>query len=240
MGMTHDELKELLAPYALGAVTTEEERAVKSHIKSCEECMREAEGFSGAAASLALAVDEAPVPAGFADAILAQVQSERPEVSSAPAVSWWYRWRIAVAGVAAVSVAATIVLASALVALRGEVRQYESAVPPLVQGEGMTLEGAGGAVARMVPTEDGATFFASGLGEAPDRRTYQLWLMECEDPEDVATCVPTSVGTFDVAGGIAVLETGSSLEGYDRAAVTVEPEGGSEAPTTTPVIISAA
>lgn len=239
--MTHDELKALIAPYVLGAVSIEEEREVRSHIMSCEDCLREAEGFSGPAAALALAVDDAPVPAGFTDSVLARVQSERPDTAAAPAnAGWWFRWRNAVAAVAVASVAATIVLASALLALRGEVQRYESAVPPLVHGEGMRLAGSGGAVARMVPTADGATLFATGLDEAPDRHTYQLWLMECRDPGNIETCDPTSAGTFDVAGGIAVLEVGSSLEGYDRAAVTVEPEGGSEGPTTLPVIDSAA
>lgn len=203
--------------------------------------MREAESFSGAAASLALAVQEAPVPAGFADAIVAKVQSERPATAEAPArVDWWFRWRKVLAGAAAASVVASILLASAFLSQRAQVQRYESAVPPLVHGEGMRLAGAGGAVARMVPTADGATLFATGLDEAPDRHTYQLWLMECDDPDVIETCDPTSAGTFDVTGGIAVLETGSSLEGYDRAAVTVEPDGGSEGPTTLPVIDSAA
>lgn len=238
--MTHEELRSLIAPYVLGAVTTEEEREVRSHILGCEECMREAEGFSGAANALALAVDEAPVPAGFADAIVAKVQSERPATRGAPVeTKWWRSWKL-VAGVASASVLATIVLASALLATRAQVRRYESAVPPLVHGEGMRLAGAGGAVARMVPTADGATFFATGLDEAPERHTYQLWLMQCDDPAVFETCDPKSAGTFDVSGGIAVLQTGESLEGYDRAAVTVEPDGGSEGPTTLPVIDSAA
>jgi hypothetical protein len=207
----------------------------------CDECMREAESFSGAATALALAVDEVPVPAGFADAIVGKVQSERPAPAAAPAkAEWWFRWRNVLAGATAASVIAMIVLASAFVAQRAQVQRYESAVPPLVHGEGMRLAGAGGAVARMVPTADGATLFATGLGEAPDRHTYQLWLMECVDPADIDTCEPTSAGTFDVSGGIAVLETGASLEGYNRAAVTVEPDGGSEGPTTLPVIDSAA
>ncbi len=240
--MNHDELKSLIAPYVLGAVSTDEERAVRSHIMGCEDCLREAEGFSGAASALALAVEEVPVPAGFAEAVVAKVQSERPVTSGAPVtkVDWWFRWRKALAGVAAASLVATIVLASAFLAQRSQVQRYESAVPPLVHGEGMRLAGAGGAVARMVPTADGATLFATGLAEAPERHTYQLWLMECDDPDVIETCDPTSAGTFDVSGGITVLETRTSLEGYDRAAVTVEPEGGSEAPTTLPVFDSAA
>ncbi len=239
--MTHDELKTLIAPYVLGAVSGEEEREVRSHIMSCEECMQEAEGLSAATTSLALAVDEAALPAGFADAVVAKVESERPVPAGAPVtVRWWSRWGKALAGVAALGIVASIVLAGAFFATRGQLRRYESAIPPLVHGEGMRLEGSGGAVARMVPTAGGATLFATGLDPAPDRHTYQLWLMECADPSDIETCDPTSAGTFDVSGGIAVLQTTATLEDYERAAVTLEPDGGSQGPTTLPVIDSAA
>ena len=242
MGMTHDELKALIAPYVLGAVSPEEEREVRSHVMSCEECMQEAEGYSGTVASLALAVEEAPLPAGFADAVLAKVEDESPQAEVVPITSArGSRWTSRLlAATAAAAVVAALVFAGAFFAARGQVQKYEDAVPPLVHGEGMRLAGAGGAVARMLPTAAGATLFATGLDEAPDRHTYQLWLMECTDPEVMETCDPTSAGTFEVSGGIAVLETGVALEGYDRAAVTVEPDGGSDGPTTLPVIDSAA
>lgn len=236
--MTHDDVKALIAPYVLGAVSADEERAVRSHILGCEECMQEAESLSGAAASLALAVDEVPVPAGFADALIAKVKAERPAAAEPAPRAWWLRWGKLSAGVAVAGVLATIFFAGAFFATRGRLQRYESAVPPLVHGEGMRLEGPGGAVARMVPTAGGATMFATGLDAAPARHTYQLWLMDCGDPAAIETCDPTSAGTFDVSGGIAVLETTTSLDDYDRAAVTVEPEGGSEAPTSLPVIDS--
>lgn len=240
MGVTHDELKALIAPYVLGAVSPDEEREVRSHVMSCDECMEEAEGLAGAASSLAMAVDEAPLPNGFADAVLAKVTEERPAEASPTELRRRARWGTwGLAGAAAAAIVAALVFGAAFLAARGELRQYEDAVPPLVHGEGMRLEGPGGAVARMVPTAGGATLFATGLDAAPDRHVYQLWLMECTDPEVIETCDPTSAGTFDVSGGIAVLDTATSLEGYDRAAVTVEPDGGSEGPTTQPVIDSA-
>lgn len=240
MGVKHDELKALIAPYVLGAVSPEEEREVRNHVMSCDDCMQEAEGYSGAAAALALAVDEVPLPAGFEDAVLARVVDERPALAPAPAQSWWLRWSKPLAGLAAAAVVATVVLAGALVVTRGRLQQYEDAVPRLVQGDGLRLAGAGGAAAQMVPTPRGATLFATGLEDAGDSKTYQLWLMKCTDPEIIETCDPTSAGTFDVSNGVAVLRTGATLEGYNRAAVTVEPEGGSEGPTTTPVVDSAA
>ncbi|MDQ3957011.1 MAG: anti-sigma factor [Actinomycetota bacterium] len=238
--MTHEEVRSLIASYVLGAVPEDEAREVRSHIMSCDECMQEAEGYSGTVSSLALAVEEEKLPRGFADAVLAKVAEERPGVRPEPAPArrgWGFRL---VAGVAALGVVASIVLGAAFFAQREELERFESAVPQLIHVEGLRLAGSGGAVARLVPTAEGAAFFATGLDEAPDRHTYQLWIMECADPSDMSTCEPTSVGTFDVSGGIAILETTTSLKDYDRAAVTVEPDGGSPAPTTLPVIDSAA
>ena len=238
--MTHDELKALIAPYVLGAVSPDEEREVRSHVMSCEECMQEAEGYAGAAAALALAVDEAPLPAGFEDAVLAKVAEESPAPTREPVVvRWWFGSRKPLLGLAAFSMVAVVVLGTAFLAARGQVRDYEEALPNLVQGEGMVLGGSEGS-ARMVPTSDGATLFVAGLDEVPDDSTYQLWLMDCADPGDIETCDISSGGTFDFSGDLGVIETGADLEDYNRAAITVEPEGGSEAPTTDPVVDSAA
>ena len=83
-------------------------------------------------------------------------------------------------------------------------------------------------------------FVAEGLDAAPEDHTYQLWLMEgsCADPA-APECEIHSAGTFEPESGIALLRTSRPLKGRVRAAVTVEPDGGSEAPTSTPVIISA-
>jgi hypothetical protein len=49
---------------------------------------------------------------------------------------------------------------------------------------------------------------------------------------------PESGGTFEVDDGLATLETDRSLEGVETVAVTLEPEGGSDQPTTEPLMAS--
>jgi len=83
----------------------------------------------------------------------------------------------------------------------------------------------------MVPTENGALFAAVGLPEPPAGRTYQLWALQNERP--------LSLGTFGVEDGEAVVRIEDPVEGVDGMAVTVEPEGGSEQPSTDPVMRSA-
>jgi anti-sigma-K factor RskA len=50
---------------------------------------------------------------------------------------------------------------------------------------------------------------------------------------------PVSAGVFDSSDGLAIVEAERSVEGYDGAAITIEPEGGSAEPTTTPIMQSA-
>lgn len=79
-------------------------------------------------------------------------------------------------------------------------------------------------------TSDGSVLVAVDLGEAPENRDYQLWLMK--------EGTPTPGDTFDVSGSVVIVESKHDLSEFDGAAVTVEPEGGSEAPTTEPVLSS--
>lgn len=48
-----------------------------------------------------------------------------------------------------------------------------------------------------------------------------------------------SLGTFGVEEGEAVVRIENPVEGFDAMAVTVEPAGGSEKPSTDPVMRSA-
>ena len=83
----------------------------------------------------------------------------------------------------------------------------------------------------MVPTKNGALFVAARLPQPPDGRTYQLWALRNDKP--------LSLGTFGVEEGEAVVRIENPVEGFDAMAVTVEPAGGSEKPSTDPVMRSA-
>jgi hypothetical protein len=49
---------------------------------------------------------------------------------------------------------------------------------------------------------------------------------------------PVSAGVFDVSEGLAIVEADRSVEGFDGAAVTIELDGGSTEPTSTPIMQS--
>jgi anti-sigma-K factor RskA len=236
MERSHDELKELLVAYALGAVPQDEMAEIRAHILECEECMVEADRFADAASSLAFAALPEDPPQGFADRVIDLVRAERPaapeRVPAGPR-----RWRL-VEGLAFATLLLVVgVLTFTLVDARSDAAYQRRVVSALVNSdEGLKLDG-GDARATLVPSDGEAVFVALGLDEPPADRTYQLWLMrgDCASGTD---CTVVSAGTFQPRDGVAVLHTSSPLQGFDEAAVTVEPEGGSDEPTTTPVISS--
>ncbi|HEX2295971.1 MAG TPA: zf-HC2 domain-containing protein, partial [Actinomycetota bacterium] len=106
---THDELKDLIAAYALGAVPEDELPRIRSHILSCEECMVEADALVDAASSLALTVEPASLSTDFATRVLAAADTRGATPSPQPP-SWSRRWRVA----SAVSIAALVVAVAVL------------------------------------------------------------------------------------------------------------------------------
>lgn len=222
--LSHEELKSLIAPYVLGAVPSDEQSIIRSHLMSCDECTTEAESYSVVTARLALAVEPSPLPKSFAEQVVRQIHDDRPK-HAAP--------RRPARALAAMGLAALLLgtgaLAFFLVASRSELREEQQLVSSLLRSDrGLRLAGEE-AVAAVLPSDGGSVFVAEGLEEIPENKTYQLWLIE--EGAD-----PVSAGTFEVDDGRVVLETNRSLEGFTQAAVTVEPEGGSPAPTTDPVL----
>lgn len=55
---SHEELLDLVAVYALGALEGEEAREISTHIAHCDECRREFDSLKPAAEAVALSVDD--------------------------------------------------------------------------------------------------------------------------------------------------------------------------------------
>lgn len=244
----HDELKTMLASYAIGALPEDEMPLIRDHILTCDECMQEADAFAAAVPALALTVEPVELPAGFTDSVLSKIREQQPsEVKVRARRSWSLFPRLAVGGLAIVAALLTGAFLDArgdaeqaqreLVALERTVERNEEVLSSLVRhDDGWRLEGTTGAVGRMVPTQDGATFAAAGLPAPPEGHVYQLWLLRGACGDD--PCAPTSAGLFDVDSGLVVVDVDRSVRNFAGAAVTLEPTGGSEQPTTDPLLAS--
>jgi Anti-sigma-K factor rskA, C-terminal len=228
----HDHIRSLIAAYALGAVPDSEIPPIRAHILTCEECYGEAEAFAATASNLSELAEPAPLPKGFEEKVLATVRGDFASDSSPVRKARRFRLQWAVlGGVAAVAVAILAFTTISLVGSRQSEHRYQEAVAALIHDpNAITLRGPGGAEAILASRPGGSVLVGVDLGEAPKERDYQLWLMR-----DGA---PTAAETFDVSDDVVVIESNSTLDGYDGAAITVEPDGGSSAPTTEPVLSS--
>lgn len=93
------------------------------------------------------------------------------------------------------------------------------------------VEMADGSVATVVwSAEEGrSAILFDGLGEAPAGQVYQAWYIDAAGPH--------SAGTFTSAGGSTAYVLDGELTPGTAVGVTVEPDGGSEAPTTDPILV---
>ncbi|MGH2701239.1 MAG: anti-sigma factor [Actinomycetota bacterium] len=256
--MSHDELKSLIAPYVLGAVSPEETEYVRAHIVACDECMAEADSYSTVVSSLALSVDDEPLPDGFIDGVMARAREDFKDsaaltsaASAEPVVATTGttsedtvtplvrpRRRVGVFAAAAAVLLVAVLAGSLIVTMnelsdtRSDLDQERDRLAAFVDVQGGMHLGdpSGRTVGAMLPTDDGGIFLVHGLEDAPDDHTYQVWLIEDNQP--------ISAGTFDPSEGVGTLVTDEPLEGVESVAVTVEPDGGSSSPTGVPVLES--
>ena len=93
------------------------------------------------------------------------------------------------------------------------------------------LPGATGRAAVVVSRQRGqAVFEASGLPEVPAARTYQLWVVDPSGPR------PAGLVEAGAGGRVTRLLDGR-VTGSEQVAMTVERRGGSDRPTSEPVVV---
>jgi anti-sigma-K factor RskA len=231
MELSHEAARDLIAPYVLGAVSPEEEQSIRDHIISCEDCMQEAESYSAVTAFLPLAADPVALPAGFSDRLVARIHDARPPVNprAATRTAWYQR----LTGFGVVATAALLVVSlfagAILVNQHNDLEENHKVLAVLLHHDkdAIELKGPADAIGKVVPTAHGSIFVAAGMRKPPQAHTYQLWLLK--------NGTPISAGTFSVKDDLVVLESSRSMSGVNGAAITIEPAGGSDHPTTRPI-----
>ncbi|WP_121704155.1 anti-sigma factor [Streptomyces sp. E5N298] len=247
-------LHSLAAPYALDALDGAERVRFERHLAGCGRCAAEVRTLSEDAVRLAWST-AAPAPHALRERVLAAVRATAQEPAPAdgpvlrlPAHVWCgrsaaehsrgVRPRPLLVPLATVTAAAALVVAS-LFAVRADHTQDELdtardrtreiahvlAAPDVRATRGADARGRGVAVVASA-SRGRAVVTLSGYGEPSGDRVRQLWLMR-------PGAQPRSLGLFDgdtplIASGLG--RSASSL------AVTVEPGGGSDLPTSEPVV----
>lgn len=226
----HDQLIELIPAYALGATDADETKAVEEHLRICAECRGLADDYRALGANLLFAAPLASAPAGLTEDLRKRLN---PAPAAAPKRAGWLDLlRKPGFALGALALAALILTNVYWAGRVGSLERQASEFAALTQADGITLQVADGqthadGVIYLQPDSKVALLCVYALPELEPGKTYQAWLVE--DGRRV------SAGTFDVNAdgyGALLIEAGRPVSEYQQLGITVEPAGGSPAPTT--------
>jgi anti-sigma-K factor RskA len=229
----------LIGAYALDALDDGEREAFERHASSCDPCREEVESLRRTALRLADAAAVAP-PERLRSRVLAQARvtpqvrdtiGTRPRHEEPAAVR--SRLWLAAAAVLAVVALGAGGLAWTQYRAAEAARTEAGRIDAVVTDPGARLVQqrlAGGGTATMVVAGSRAVLGGAGMPALSADRTYQLWVIR-------GTRI-TSAG-LGPAGSDGSGRWSRLVDGVQRGdvlAVSVEPDGGSAQPTTTPVV----
>jgi anti-sigma-K factor RskA len=223
----HEDRREALAAYALGALDPAETVELERHVAGCDTCREHLRWLDPALEVLAESVEPVEPPPALRERVMAEVRADagmqaaaepaeprRPREGMRPRLRRW-------AMRPAVGLAAMAIVAAGIAgyALRGDEDGVETT--PVVR--------AGGVTASIEHSGDAGTLQLTGLEQLPMGEVYQAWVQHGEE------ITPSSV--FEAhSDGTASAAIPERLEGADAVMVTVEPSGGSTEPGSAPVV----
>lgn len=223
--MEHETARELTAAYALDALDADDVDALEEHLAGCERCREELAGLRTAAASLAYAVAAPAQPPALRGRILEAARGERPNV--VPLRPRRSRAVLASVAAAAVAAAAALVVGVYAARLSGDLDR-ERAARAVLGDPGARVVTLRGAPGRVVVAPSGEAVLVARMAPAPSERTYELWVIEGDKP--------VRAGTFEGAEERDVVRLQGRVPRGATVAVTVERDGGVDAPTSAPIV----
>jgi anti-sigma factor RsiW len=215
------DVHELTAGYALDALDPAERATFEEHLSSCERCREELQGFWQVSGALAHAAGGRTPPASLRGRILEQARSERSNVVPlrqrrflVPALS----------SVAAVAAVAAIGLGIWATSLSSDLDGAESELAVLEDPNARTFPSENGHADLVVTPSGDAALVVRTLAPSPEGKDYEIWVFE--------NGVPRRAGLFEQPG-VALLTR--RVEPGQMVAVTLEDDGGVDAPTGAPL-----
>jgi anti-sigma-K factor RskA len=236
----HEHWSENVAAYLLGALEPEEMTALERHAEGCERCRREIRWLAPAVQALPETVERVDPPAQLRTRLMGEVEAEARAAGRSSAerasgdglfgrAAGWLRdlgsGPMGLRPVVGFAAAVLVVVAVAGFAIAGGIGGSDEG-----GGTSTLLYGkAPGVTARMIDEGDGGTLHLANVRQLPDDRVLQAWVQRDGEVEAVeALFVPDREGQ-------ASTEL-PPMEGVEAVMVTAEPKGGSEAPTSSPIV----
>ena len=256
--MTHEEFNDLYELYTLGALGSSERAEIEEHLaQSCPECKAGVRRALSLNAFFATLPEPITPPKRLRTRVLASVGAE-----TTTSRFWIGAWALLGAGLAIVlmivgmdSHRRALELAQArdeirrsstdLTQARDEIRRSSAELNKVqaalqllnfpdtrqvVFGKGRSQPPRGRV---FVNRERGVLLLASNLPPVPSGKTYEMWLIPKAGPP-----IPAGLFQSDAQGNVLYVMSGAVAAATSAVAVSVEPEAGSQAPTTTPIIVA--
>lgn len=220
--MTCEELRDEYESYALGSADNPERFEISEHLsRNCPVCSPGVRRAMETVAALSGGVKIAEPPARLRSRILALVQPVEQKRNWAAILIPW---------------AVAAVLAVGFVAMRPgrDTSRLDEALSilndPSTKDVSFGVPNAKGRV--FVSPDKGVVFMAANLPVIAKDRTFELWVIPTDGK-------PIPAGTFrGESDASAIYVRPGPVTNAAAVAVTIEPQGGSPQPTTTPFIVS--
>jgi anti-sigma-K factor RskA len=212
----HKRWSEGLAAYLLGALDADEAAELERHLEGCERCREELRRLEPAVQVLPDSVERREPPRRLRDNLMAEV---RDDVRPAPVKRARWGFRLAT-GFAVLALGAAVVAG------------YEIGRDAPGEREARTTfsRQPGGVAVKMVRQGDGGTLHFTHLHQLPPGKVLEAWVQREGEVEAVpALFVPDRHGRAE-----AMI---ADMEGVEEVMVTEEPRGGSEEPTSKPIVV---
>jgi anti-sigma-K factor RskA len=263
--MDEQQLEELLPFYALDALTDEERRLVEEYLAEHPQARRQLEEMTNTVSALPLSVSLVEPPVRAKKALMARVASDvkararapRQSEPSLPLLSMLRGENILrtfTLGIASLAIVWVIILNAELARLRNEISALNDALvaqsnslneiiaklPQATPSDVITIslkgtdvqpEAQGQLIAD--PDSQSAVLVIAGLPPLEAGKTYQVWLIDGGAP------VSAGLLAVDENGQAVFIVTSEEAIGtFNSLGISVEPEGGSLAPTGDIVVLS--
>lgn len=245
-GLTCDEVRDLAAPFVLGALEADEADAVRAHLAACPDAHAEMAELAGTLPALDASVQQVDPPAALRDRIMTAAAADSATEAGSPvqtsvepvAIEDHRRSRRGVSWIAAVAAGiALVVLAGWNVLLQGQLdqsRAYADGVAAVLR----VAAQPGSLTALLAPqspatasglasvSADGSmTMAVRSLSPTTGTEVYTAWVIGTDG-------VPVSLGDLRPNGDGSATYTASGLPSEPGMvlAITLEPQTGNKAP----------
>lgn len=229
---SHEEFKENIGPYVLGALPELEAELLERHLAGCESCRSEVEELRPVTAAMARSVPQVEPPPSLKASLMATVNAEAAARAGEVAKPRRQRRSLAsrlsglqprmAAAMALAVLALGVIVGVAADQLAGSGGTSTTTVAATIDRKQMPTGDASLAVHGRT-----AKLELTGAPQPPSGRVYQLWYQHGKTIERGGTFRPQSDGSY---------RADVPVSGTDAVMVTIERAGGAPAPTGPPVM----